>query len=148
MVQGRTNGAICFIFLTLDLLLTVKLKWLTMRIFICTAVYCRYSHTCSTGWQRITSAATLICCHHRVIYKYITQWLPPCTACVRIGIPILLYRWKCACVQTLYMYDSCLYVCMNISHQSKKQVGKITKKTQFSGQILRNEGCSDHREIS
>ena len=66
----------------------------------------------------ITSAATVICCHHIVRNKYITVWLPPCTACVRI--PILLYIWKCTCAQTVYMSDSCLYVCMNVSHQSKR----------------------------
>ena len=40
-------------------------------------------------------------------------------ACVRI-LHCSSY-WKCACAQTLYMTDSCLNACMNVSHGSKNK---------------------------
>ena len=40
-----------------------------------------YSHTYSTGWQHITSAATVICCHHRVIYMYFYGCYPVLHVC-------------------------------------------------------------------
>ena len=50
----------------------------------------------------------------------------------------------------IYTSDSCLYVhvhvhvCMNVSHRSKNK----QEISPFSGNILRNEGSGDHREIS